>query len=195
MNKKLISLITIMGLFALLLAGCGKADESIPPTNAPQQSSELSPASEESSEPSSPAQGGSSHNATTKPEPKDGGQTDKKAIPTLQIQVGSKSFTTTLYDNDSTRALLEKLPLTLSMDEMNGNEKYYFFSEKFPSDSQQVDKIKAGDLMLYGSDCLVLFFKDFSTSYSYTRLGHIEDTAELTEALGSGSVQVTFSTK
>lgn len=180
MNKKLISLMTIMGLFILLLAGCGKADESMPPGNVLQQSSELSPASVESSTTSSTLEGG---------------QTDEKSMLTLQIQVGDKSFTATLYDNASTRALLEKLPLTLNMDEMNGNEKYYFFSEQFPSDSQQVGKIKTGDLMLYGSDCLVLFFKDFSTSYSYTRLGHIEDPTGLTEALGSGSVQVTFSTK
>jgi hypothetical protein len=47
--------------------------------------------------------------------------------------------------------------------------------------------------MLYGSTCLVLFYKDFSTSYSYTKLGSIEDISGLTDALGGGSVQVTFS--
>lgn len=115
------------------------------------------------------------------------------SVQTITIQVGNKNFKATLYDNDSTRALTAKLPLTLNMDELNGNEKFYFFSEKLPTNSGRVENIKSGDLMLYGSDCLVLFYKNFSTSYSYTRLGYVEDANELATALGSGSVQVTFS--
>lgn len=124
------------------------------------------------------------------------GQTSQakgNTIRTITIQVGNKNFRATLYDNDSTRALTAKLPLTLNMDELNGNEKFYFFPEKFPTNSEQVGSIKTGDLMLYGSDCLVLFYKNFSTSYSYTRLGYVEDANGLAAALGSGSVQVTFS--
>lgn len=119
---------------------------------------------------------------------------EENTMPAVNIQVGNKNFTATLYDNDTARALLEKLPLTLNMDELNGNEKFFFFSEKFPANSERVRNIKAGDLMLYGSDCLVLFYKSFSTSYSYTRLGYMEDAARLAEALGNGSTEVTFST-
>ena len=119
---------------------------------------------------------------------------EENTMPAVNIQVGNKNFTATLYDNDTARALLEKLPLTLNMDELNGNEKFFFFSEKFPANSEHVRNIRAGDLMLYGSDCLVLFYKSFSTSYSYTRLGYMEDAAGLAEALGSGSAEVTFST-
>ncbi len=119
---------------------------------------------------------------------------EENTMPAVNIQVGNKNFTATLYDNDTARALLEKLPLTLNMDELNGNEKFFFFSEKFPANSKRVRNIKAGDLMLYGSDCLVLFYKSFSTSYSYTRLGYMEDAAGLAEALGNGSTEVTFST-
>lgn len=115
------------------------------------------------------------------------------ARPTINIQIGSQSFTATLYANSSAEALLEKLPLTLNMDELNGNEKFYFFSESLPAASQRVGNIKAGDLMLYGADCLVLFYESFATSYSYTRLGYIEDVTGLADVLGSGSVEVTFS--
>ncbi len=47
--------------------------------------------------------------------------------------------------------------------------------------------------MLYGDNCLVLFYKGFQSAYSYTRLGSITDAAGLADALGSGSVEVSFS--
>ena len=47
-------------------------------------------------------------------------------------------------------------------------------------------------LMLFGSDCLVLFYESFSSYYRYTPLGYLEDTAGLVEALGRGDVKVTF---
>ena len=51
---------------------------------------------------------------------------------TVNIQVGNKNFTAILYDNDSTQALIAKLPLTLNIDELNGNEKILLFFGKIP---------------------------------------------------------------
>ena len=33
--------------------------------------------------------------------------------------------------------------------------------------------------MLYGNNCLVVFYKSFNTSYSYTKIGHIENLSDL----------------
>lgn len=110
----------------------------------------------------------------------------------LVISVGGRDFTAVLEDNTAARALAERLPLTVTMDELNGNEKYYDLPEGLPTDPERPGAIQAGDLMLYGSDCLVLFYESFASSYSYTRLGRITDPAELAEAVGSGNVEVTF---
>ena len=110
----------------------------------------------------------------------------------LNIKVGAKNFTATLESNNTTKSLLEKLPLTINMSELHGNEKYYYFDESLPTNSERIENINTGDLMLYGSDCLVLFYKSFSTSYSYTRLGHIDNPQGLADAVGNGNITVTF---
>lgn len=121
-------------------------------------------------------------------------KTEENAMPQLKIEVGGQTFTATLLDNPTTRALLERLPITVSMGELNGNEKYYYIPESLPTDPQRPENIHAGDLMLYGPDCLVLFYESFSSGYSYTRLGSVDNSAGLAAALGSGSgsVEVTF---
>lgn len=111
----------------------------------------------------------------------------------VTIQVNGKNFSATLEDNSSTRALIEMLPLECDMTELNGNEKYFYLAEDLPSNSASVKQIHAGDLMLFGSNCLVVFYKDFSTSYSYTRLGKLDNPADLEKVFGKGNVHVKFS--
>jgi hypothetical protein len=78
------------------------------------------------------------------------------------------------------------------MVELNGNEKYYDLPNDLPTALTNPGTIKNGDLMLYDSKTLVLFYETFSTSYSYTKLGTMEDAAGLASALGSGNITVTF---
>lgn len=110
----------------------------------------------------------------------------------LKINIGSASFNVTLEDNATVAALKALLPMTVNMPDMNGNEKYYYLPEDLPTASSNPGTIRAGDLMLYGSSCMVLFYEDFSTSYSYTRLGHVDNPSELASALGAGSATITF---
>ena len=78
------------------------------------------------------------------------------------------------------------------MVELNGNEKYVDLSRNLPTNAANPGTIQNGDLMLYGSATLVLFYKTFSTSYSYTKLGRIDDVTGLAAALGAGNVTVSF---
>lgn len=109
----------------------------------------------------------------------------------LTVAVGTREFSAVLYASAASEALAELLPLTAEMSDMP-HEKYVYLPQSLPTDAQRVGRIEAGDLMLWGDNCLVLFYESFDTSYSYTRLGKIEDVGGLAEALGSGSVTVSF---
>lgn len=110
----------------------------------------------------------------------------------VTIQVEGKAFEALLFDHDAARALAQQLPMTVNMKELNGNEKYYDLPAPLPESAERIGELHAGDLMLFGSDCLVLFYEDFDTEYRYTRLGAVQDPSGLARALGRGDVTVTF---
>lgn len=110
----------------------------------------------------------------------------------MTVTVNGTSFSATLEDSATARQLGAQLPLALTMSELNGNEKYYYLDRSLPASSERVGVIQAGDIMLFGSDCLVLFYQSFSTGYSYTRIGRLDDPSGLVQAAGRGSATVTW---
>ncbi len=111
----------------------------------------------------------------------------------VNIKVGKKTFKAVFYNNETAKAFLKKMPVKYKMSELNGNEKYKYLKYSLPAREQNVTRIKAGDIMLYGSDCLVVFYKSFSTTYTYTRIGRITNTKGLKKAAGKGRISVRFS--
>ena len=110
----------------------------------------------------------------------------------INIIIGSKTFTATLADSETGEAFAALLPLTVTMNELNGNEKYHYLNSSLPTAAYQPGTIHAGDLMLYGNNCVVLFYETFNSSYSYTRIGALDDPSGLSDALGTGNVSVRF---
>ena len=113
----------------------------------------------------------------------------------ITLTIGDRTFTATMEQNSTAEAFRALLPLTLEMQELNGNEKYHYLSQSLPSNRTKIGAIHAGDIMLYGDNCVVVFYETFTTTYQYTPIGHIANPEGLKEALGSGKVTINFSMK
>ena len=174
-------------LAALLLTGCGDQEgASVSDTpNVSEPVSETAPESSENIETSSdisePPQNDTSSGETTTAE-----------VNEMKITVNGTEFSAEFSDTRAAEEFKAMLPLTLDMSELNGNEKYFYLDGRLTTESENVGHINSGDIMLYGSNCIVLFYESFSTPYSYTRIGHINDPSGLKNAVGKGGVTVEF---
>ena len=113
----------------------------------------------------------------------------------ITVAIGDQSFTAKMEQNSTAEAFRALLPLTLEMQELNGNEKYHYLAQSLPTNRTKVGTIHAGDIMLYGDNCVVVFYETFTTTYQYTPIGHITNPEGLKEALGSGKVTINFTIK
>ena len=111
---------------------------------------------------------------------------------TIQVIINGQEFEAVLNDNEAARQFAEMLPMQLDMEDLHDNEKYFYFSDDFDTIDQELKEIHEGDLLIYDSKCLVLFYESFETTYQYTSLGKISDTAGLKEALGTGKATILF---
>ncbi len=103
----------------------------------------------------------------------------KEETNTLKVIIDKDEYIVTLEDNETVNKLLDLLPLELNMNELNGNEKYVYLDTSLPTNSYNPKNINIGDVMLFGDNCLVIFYKSFETQYSYTKIGHIDNFKDL----------------
>ena len=204
--KNALSLLTI-AVFSLsvLLTGCGNSEQA---GSEPESSSSVrvetsletvSPAEPETSESQpdvivseplqQPASSVESESQTTDRET----MAEEISAMNMMVQVGGSTFTATLEENTAVDTLVEMMeqePVTIQMSDYSGFEKVGPLGTSLPTSNQQTTT-QAGDIVLYQGNQIVMFYG--SNSWSYTRLGHIDDLTGWEEALGSGDVTVTFS--
>ena len=111
----------------------------------------------------------------------------------VNVRVNNNDFKLILYDNDTARDFLSLLPLNIKMNDLNRNEKYYYLDKNLKTKTESINNIKTGDFMLYGNNCIVLFYESFRTSYKYTKIGYIENFDNLKNILGYDDVYIHFS--
>src|SRR5699024_12761625 len=111
----------------------------------------------------------------------------------MNIAVNDSNFTSTLAENAAVDALvdwMEEGPITLELSDYADFEKVGPLGRSLPASDRQTTT-QAGDIVLYQSNQIVLFYG--SNSWSYTRLGSIDDLTGWEDVLGSGDVTVTLS--
>ena len=156
------------------------------PEDPSRDASEPAPAEPDITEQAQPADPGSSQ-----PEPV--GEEQEAAAMKMQVQAGDRTFSATLENNAAAEALAELMktaPIEIQMRDYSGFEKVGLLGTSLPADDRQTTT-RAGDIVLYTGDRIVLFYG--SNSWSYTRLGRIDDLTGWEEALGSGDITVRFS--
>lgn len=111
----------------------------------------------------------------------------------MWMTVGECRFAITLANTEAAQAFAAMMPLTIDMADLNSNEKHAELPRALPTNASRPGTVRNGDLMLYGSKTLVVFYLTFDSSYSYTRLGRVDDPSGLVQALGRRDVRVAFS--
>ena len=97
----------------------------------------------------------------------------------IKVNINGKIYNANLEDNETVKEFLKILPQEFKMTELNGNEKYVYMNTTLPTSAINPKHINKGDIMLYGNNCLVIFYESFTTNYSYTKIGHIDNLDEL----------------
>ncbi|MCI1068355.1 cyclophilin-like fold protein [Actinobacillus pleuropneumoniae] len=110
----------------------------------------------------------------------------------MQITIGQQIFEAELADTEAARQLTELLPLTLEMQDHLRNEKFAELPQNLTAYDQAVGSIQTGDILLWQGNTLVIFYERFDTPYHYTNIGKIHNVKGLKEALGKGSIKVSF---
>jgi hypothetical protein len=113
----------------------------------------------------------------------------------LKIRVNDTTFTATLEENSSAKALVEFLrqgDLTLDMEDYGGFEKVADLPRSLPRNDRRIDT-DAGDLILYLGKRIVIYYD--RNSWDFTRLGKIDNVNKirLKQILGEGDATATFS--
>lgn len=97
----------------------------------------------------------------------------------IKVIINDIEYNINLEENETAKEFIKMLPQEYTMNELNGNEKYTYLDKSLPTDSYNPNQINKGDIMLFGDNCLVIFYKTFNTNYSYTKIGHIDNLQDL----------------
>ena len=125
-----------------------------------------------------------------------GGKTSSKGVLPMKLNIqidngtSKHNLTATLYDNSSSRALVEliqKAPVTIDMHDFSNFEKVGELPVTLPRNDTPTNT-DAGDLILYLGKRFVIYYD--KNSWDFTPLGKVDGVtkAELKKILGEGNV-------
>ena len=188
MKKYFLKMTVTFGMVLALTACGGNADtdtsDNITETKTEDQ---LEAHTDEQEE---PQQAGESATDVSESENKE--ETEEQTEMKMNVQIGDYTFTATLDNNTAVEEFLDMMkegPVTISMSDYSGFEKVGSLGRSLTTSNSQTTT-DAGDIVLYNGNNIVMFYG--SNSWSYTRIGKIDDLSDWKKALGSGSITAVF---
>ena len=188
--KKYLALAAAVLCMSFILTSCGtnEISDSIAQTDNPPASDSIKADTESQPPEVRATDAGAGDVSTVADEESEKEQTAMK----MNVQIGAYTFTATLENNEAVRELAEMMrqePVTIAMDDYAGFEKVGPLGRSLTTSNSQTTTT-AGDIVLYNGNNIVMFYG--SNSWSYTRIGKIDDLTDWKKALGSASVTAVF---
>ena len=191
MRAKFLQLLFCVIVIAIFLFGCSGIENGsnteafIPPSSKATQAADNGHSSDMGSD--------TEESNLSESQANDNSATEESIVEKMTLQIGNSSFTVTLESNAAVEALVDMMreaPVVIQMSDYSGFEKVGSLGTSLPTSNSQTTT-KPGDIVLYNGNQIVIFYG--SNSWSYTRLGKIDDLSGWEDALGSSDVTVTFS--
>lgn len=108
----------------------------------------------------------------------------------VKITVGDNQMVATLEDNATSRALVKKLPMTLSMKNLYSREMCYRYGAgTLPTENLRFDRYEIGDIVYWpprGS--FVILYSQNGEQFERQHIGHIDKGVEVFNNLGDANV-------
>lgn len=199
MKSKFLQLFSCVTVISILLSGCASGQRESSSEAPALSGSEITQAAVDSSmsdmgfDTEKESSTISSESTSSVSQKNDHSTTEENTVKKMTLQIGNNTFTATLENNDAVDALVDMMceePVVIQLSDYSGFEKVGSLGTSLPASNKQTTA-QSGDIVLYNGDQIVIFYG--SNSWSYTRLGRIDDLSGWEDALGSDDVTVTFS--
>ena len=106
----------------------------------------------------------------------------------VKVIINDNTYILKLENNKTVDEFINLLPQEYIMNELNNNEKYVYIDKSLTTNSYNPEHIEKGDVMLFGDNCIVIFYKSLDTTYRYTKIGHIDNLGDL----GNSNIKAKF---
>lgn len=117
----------------------------------------------------------------------------KEGTMNITVTIGSTKYTAQFDNNAAAREVAELFPLSVDMKEWTANKEYYVgLGKTINGTAPAATTITAGDIMLYSSRSLVIFYDSSANTAGYVKLGRISNSKNLKAALDKAGGKVAF---
>lgn len=111
----------------------------------------------------------------------------------INVNINGSDFLASIENNEATNELTKMMeiePITLHLQDYGGFEKVGPLGRNLPSSDRHINT-SCGDIVLYQSNQIVIFYG--TNSWSYTPIGKIDDLTNFIQVMGEEDVVVIFS--